>query len=41
MMGRQLDFEREFRKFNELSKALVQRRLAEESSAASQTASKP
>ena len=37
-MGRQLDFEREFRKFNELSEAMVQRQRAAESSDASQPA---
>ena len=40
-MGRQLDFEREFQKYVTLSKALVQRRLAAQSSQASQSASKP
>jgi len=40
-MGRQLDFEREFQKYIKLSKAMVQRRLAAESSDASQPASKP
>ncbi len=41
MMGRQLEFLQEFRKFNELSNAMVQRRRAAESSGASQPAGVP
>lgn len=41
MMGRQLDFDREFRKFNELSAAMIQRQRAAESSGASQPAGAP
>jgi hypothetical protein len=41
MMGRELDFEREFQKFNELSNAMIQRRRATESSGASQPAAAP
>ena len=41
MMGRQLEFEREFQKFNKLSEAMVQRQRAAESSGASQPAGAP
>jgi len=40
-MGRELDSEREFRKFNELSNAMLQQQRAAESSDASQPAGKP
>jgi len=41
MMGRQLDFEREFQKFTELSAATIQRQRAAESSGASQPPGAP
>jgi protein O-mannosyl-transferase len=41
MMGRQLEFMREFQKFNELSNAMVQRQRAAQSSGASQPAAAP
>jgi Flp pilus assembly protein TadD len=39
MMGRQLDFEREFQKFNELSEAEVERQRAAENAGESEPAS--
>lgn len=41
MMGREMDFEREFQKFNELSAARIERRQAAEASGASQPADAP
>jgi predicted Zn-dependent protease len=41
MMGRQLDFEREFQKFTELSAGTIQRNRAAESSGASQPPGAP
>ena len=40
-MGRQLDFEREFQKYNELSAGMINRQRAAESSGASQPAGAP
>ena len=40
-MGRELDFEREFQKFNELSQAMVQRHRAAENSDVSQPTGAP